>query len=110
MVILIGTVVSINGIAGLLLGVILVKVGQPLREEHDRKCIKRILMSKKWKSFFVVYYLLILGPIVVYSAIEHIYLSRLPMAIFILMIGFPVIVAALVNDVQTCRKSWKLTS
>jgi len=110
MAILIVAVVSKNGVVGLLLGFILVIIGQPIREEHDRKCLERILLSKAWKSFFVSYYLLILGPIVAYSVTKHIYLSRLPIAVFVIMIGFPVIVTALVNDITTCRNNWKLKS
>jgi len=103
--ILMVTVIGIYGIAGLFPSLILLLVGQRIRGEHDRISAQRILQSQRWKAFFVAYYLLILGPIVVYSAIEHIYLSRLPVALFILMIGFPVVIAALVNDVTSCQKS-----
>ncbi len=102
--ILMVAVIDIYGIAGLLPASILLLVGQGTRREHDRLCAQRIFQSQKWKSFFATYYLLVLGPIVLYAAINHIYLSRLPIAIFVLLLGFPVILAALVNDLSTCRK------
>jgi len=102
--ILMVAVINKYGTIGLIPGLILLSIGQFIRGEHDRICAQRILQSQKWKSFFATYYLLVLGPIVVYAAINHIYLSRLPIALFVLLLGFPVIFAALVNDVTTCRE------
>jgi len=97
-------IIAINsyGVVGLMLGLVLLTVGQRVRGEHDQIFAKRVLQSKRWKAFFTIYYLFILGPIVIYSVLEHIYLSRLPVMVFVLLLGFPVIVAMLINDLSNC--------
>ncbi len=97
--------VGIYGRTGLFFGLILLLVGERIRGDHDRLLVQRILQHQKWRIFFIGYYLLFLGPIVIYSVLEHIYLSNLPIALFVLMIGFPVIIAVLINDVTICLRN-----
>jgi hypothetical protein len=103
--ILMVAVISIYGRIGLFPGVILLLVAERIRGDHDDLFLQQIFQHQKWRIFIAGYYLLFLGPIVIYSVLEHIYLSDLPIALFVLMGGFPIIIAVLLNDVTTCLRN-----
>ncbi len=89
------------GDVGLLVAVGPVAIAQRMRLPHDKALAARLWENRLWKGFTVTYYLVLLVVAIV-AAMRNVRLAHLPTLYFAVMLVFPILAPAMVNDIRTC--------
>lgn len=89
------------GDAGLLVAVGLVAIAQRMRLAHDKALASRLWENQLWKGFTVTYYLVLL-VVAIITAMLEVRLANIPILYFAVMLLFPILAPAIVNDIRTC--------